>query len=181
MTRSVDTDIGTDNDTDNNKRHGVLFRDTIDSVITGNSAKGNNEGFFFFSSTRNTISGNFLSNNTIGMRVWAGTVENKIEDNAFINNRQQVFYVASADQQWGSNFWSDYQGWDQNNDGVGDRIYRSEAFTSRLLYRYPAAVLLLSSPTIELLAHLQARVPALQIPSVIAPAPLHKTPTRRSP
>jgi len=166
-----------DNIANDNRRHGILFRDTVDSVIVGNSAVGNNEGFFFFSSVRNKISGNSFANNNIGMRVWAGTVDNNIEGNSFINNRRQVFYVASEDQTWGSNYWSDYLGWDQDKDGRGDRVYRSEAFSSRLLHRYPAAVLLLSSPTLELLAHLQARVPALRFPSVVDPAPLLAMPT----
>ncbi len=165
-----------DNVASHNERQGILFRDAVDSEIRDNTVEGNGEGLFFFSSVRNEIVGNEVSGNQIGARIWAGTVDNDIHGNAFVANRVQVFYVASADQTWGSNYWSDYQGWDQDDDGQGDRPYRNAAFTARLLHRYPQAVLLLSSPTLELLSHLQARLPALRVPSVVDASPLINRP-----
>ena len=161
-----------DNVASDNERQGILFRDALDSEIRGNTVERNGEGMFFFSSVRNEISGNVVGGNQICARIWAGTVDNNIHNNAFVANRVQIFYVASEDQTWGSNYWSDNQGWDQDDDGLGDRPYRNAAFTARLLHRYPQAVLLLSSPTLELLSHLQARLPALRVPSIIDPAPL---------
>jgi nitrous oxidase accessory protein len=159
-----------------NERHGILFRGTTDSLIDGNIVSENAEGLFFFSSVQNVVTNNVIKDNNIGVRVWAGTVSNDIEGNSFLNNRQQVFYVASLDQTWGSNYWSDYIGWDHDSDGHGDRVYRNEAFTAQLLYRYPQAVHLLSSPTLEILSHLQSMIPALRIPSVVDPSPLVSIP-----
>ncbi len=159
------------NTAQDNKRHGILFRDVVDSVVEHNSVARNGEGFFFFSSVRNRVVGNQLDSNDIGVRIWAGTVDNEIADNNFINNREPVFYVATADQVWGSNYWSDYLGWDQDHDGLGDRVYRNKTFTATLIHQYPQAVLLLSSPTVELLSNLQARIPALRLPSVVDLAP----------
>lgn len=156
----------------NNRRHGILFRDAQYCEITGNRVEGNAEGLFFFSSLDNTIVGNVIASNQIGARVWAGTERNDIHDNAFVANRQQVFYVASEDQYWGPNYWSDYLGWDQDADGHGDRPYRNDAFMAQLLHRYPQAVLLLNSPTLELLGQLQSRLPALRVPTVIDERPL---------
>jgi nitrous oxidase accessory protein len=163
--------VVTGNTANDNKRHGILFRDVVDSVIENNAVARNGEGIFFFSSVRNRVVGNLVHSNDIGVRVWAGTIDNKIEDNNFINNREPVFYVASEDQVWGSNYWSDYLGWDQDNDGYGDRVYRNKTFMATLIHQYPQAVLLLSSPTVELLANLQARIPALRLPSVVDEAP----------
>jgi nitrous oxidase accessory protein len=164
--------VVTGNIANDNKRHGILFRDTLDSLIDGNTVARNAEGFFFFSSVRNRILENTVHSNNIGMRVWAGTIDNEIKGNNLINNRQHVFYVASEDQTWGSNYWSDYLGWDQNSDGYGDRVYRNEAFSARMLHRFPQAVLLLSSPTLEILSNVQSRVPTLRTPSVVDIAPL---------
>lgn len=155
-----------------NARQGLLFRDVQYSTISGNRTTHNGEGLFFFSSLDDEISDNYVAYNEIGARVWAGTERNEVHGNAFVGNRQQVFYVAAADQFWGSNHWSDYLGWDQDGDGLGDRPYRNDALVATLLFRYPAAVLLLNSPTLELLSQLQGKLPALRAPTVIDEHPL---------
>jgi nitrous oxidase accessory protein len=165
-----------DNVATGSDRHGILFRDVQYSTITGNRVEGNTEGLFFFSSLDNVITNNIIANNQIGARIWAGTERNEIHDNAFVGNREQVFYVASADQTWGANYWSDYLGWDQDGDGLGDRPYRNDALTASLLHAYPAATLLLNSPGIELLRLLQQRLPALRVPTVIDEHPLLSPP-----
>jgi len=160
------------NTANHNRRHGILFRDAQYSTITGNHVEGNAEGLFFFSSLDNLIADNVIIGNQIGARVWAGTERNEVRDNAFIDNAQQVFYVSSTDQTWGSNYWSDYLGWDQNHDGLGDRPYRNDALMAQLLHKHPAAVLLLNSPTLEFLITLQSQLPALRVPTVIDESPL---------
>ena len=158
-----------------NERHGILFRDIQYSRIADNIVERNGEGLFFFSSLDNEIVNNRIAHNDMGARVWAGTERNVVSGNAFIGNRQQVYYVASTDQDWGTeeagNHFSDYLGWDQDADGRGDRPYRVESFRSHLLYRYPSAALLLNSPALELLARLQERMPALRVPTIIERAP----------
>ena len=167
-----------DNHSCDNERHGILFRDVQYTEVSGNVVEGNAEGLFFFSSLDNEIVNNRVAHNVIGARVWAGTERNRVAGNAFIGNRQQVFYVARDDQEWGDedggNYWSDYLGWDQDGDGLGDRPYRVDSMLSRLIYEHPAAVLLLHSPTLELLTRLQARLPALRVPTVIDRHPLPK-------
>ena len=164
------------NESTDNHKQGILFRDVTDSRIQGNLVARNGEGLFFFSSVRDEIRDNIISDNEIGARIWAGTEGNVVSGNRFVGNRQQVFYVATQTQIWegeaGGNYWSDYLGWDQDGDGRGDRPYRVDSLVAGLLYRTPAAVLLLNSPTLELLARLQRQLPALQIPTIIDTSPL---------
>jgi len=156
-----------------NQRQGILFRDVQYTQIVDNRVTENAEGFFFFSSLDNVITGNTFAHNQIGARIWAGTERNEVYDNAFISNREQVFYVSTeADQIWGANYWSDYMGWDQDGDGHGDRPYRNDALMAQLLHKYPAAVLLLNSPCLELLRMLQLRLPTLRVPTIIDNSPL---------
>lgn len=158
-----------------NTKQGILFRDVQYSRIADNVVEDNGEGMFFFSSLDNEIVDNRVVGNDMGMRIWAGTYRNTVAGNAFIGNAQQVFYVASEDQVWegesGGNYWSDYLGWDQDGDGRGDRPYRVDSLVAGLLQRAPAAVLLLNSPTLELLRQLQNRLPALRQPTIIDAAP----------
>ncbi len=165
------------NDAMSNDKQGILFRDTQYSTITHNTVKDNGEGLFFFSSLDNEIAYNQIVANQIGARVWAGTERNRIHDNAFVGNANQVFYVSSSDQEWGSNYWSDYLGWDQDSDGHGDRPYRNDVFLAQLLHRFPAAVLLLNSPTLEILNQLQSYLPQLRVPTVIDAQPLMQRPS----
>jgi len=164
------------NEARDNQREGLLFRDVQYSEIRGNLLQGNGVGMFFYSSTENEVVGNRVFGNDVGLKIWAGTLRNRIESNDIVGNRQQVFYVASEDQVWGAggrgNHWGDYLGWDQDGDGVGDRPHRVDSFTARLVYRYPAAVLLLRSPALELLAHVTERLPLLRTPTVVDVAPL---------
>ncbi|HMR06757.1 MAG TPA: hypothetical protein PKA88_13300, partial [Polyangiaceae bacterium] len=94
-------------------------------------------------------------------------------------NRNQAFYVAAGDLVFGEsgagNFWRDYMGWDQNGDGFGDRPYRVDSFTTNLVHRFPSAVLLMRSPALELLSHLEQRLPLLRVPTVVDKRPLVST------
>lgn len=173
---TVEDNVATDNE-----RRGILFRDVQDSTIRGNRVLRNGEGLFFFSSLDNVIEGNLVAHNQVGARVWAGSHRNTVVGNAFVGNGQQLLYVAAEDQTWGDperggNFWSDYLGWDQDGDGLGDRPYRANTFAGALLERFPSAVLLLNSPALELLSYLQARLPALRTPSIVDPWPLIRPP-----
>jgi len=164
-----------------NERQGILFRDVQYCDIYENRTSDNAEGLFFFSSLDNDIHDNHIQGNDIGARVWAGTERNRVWGNHFVGNRQQVFYVAAHDQEWGTsetgNYWSDYQGWDQDGDGRGDRPYRVDSLTAALLQRYPPAALLLNSPALELVQQFIARVPSLRVPSIVDPAPQVVTPS----
>jgi nitrous oxidase accessory protein len=165
-----------DNRAFRNRRNGLLFRDVESSQIRRNHLEGNGNGMFFFSSVDNVIEANRIIDNEMGLKIWAGTKRNRVEGNVIRGNREQVFYVAAEDQIWGEerpgNYWSDYIGWDQDGDGVGDRPHRVDSFTTSLLHRYPSATLLLRSPALEILAHMAERLPMFRTPTVVDRAPL---------
>jgi nitrous oxidase accessory protein len=166
----------TGNVTADNLRQGILLRDIQHSRIEGNHVLRNTEGLFFYGSHDNEMRDNLLAANDIGIKVWGHSLRNRVSGNRFHGNRQQVFYVGTEDLEWGvdeaGNYWSAYLGWDQDGDGIGDRPYRAESFTSQLLYRYPSAVLLMRSPALELLSHMEQRLPILKKPTVIDRRPL---------
>ena len=159
-----------------NTNQGILFRDVRYSEIHGNRLERNGEGAFFYSSDKNKITNNEFSHNLTGVRMWAGGGGNEVSRNSFVGNRRQVLYLGADDINWGvdgvGNYWADYLGWDQAGDGVGDRPYRVDSFTANLLHSYPAAALLMRSPSLELLTHLEQRLPMLRVPTVIDHQPL---------
>jgi len=159
-----------------NTEHGILFRDVQYCTIEDNEVAHNKEGLFFFSSTENTVVNNRVLQNEVGAKIWAGTLRNEIRRNIFVGNRTQVFFVSASDLVLGvdkpGNYWGDYLGWDQDGDGVGDRPYRVDSFTTKLTYQYPAVTLLLRSPALELLTHLEQSLPLFRVPTVIDQRPL---------
>lgn len=162
----VERNVATDNE-----GRGLLFRDALGCVIDRNRLERNGEGLFFFSSTENKVTNNLVRGNAVGAKIWAGSLRNVVRGNAFIGNRMQVFFVGAHDLVWAAgspgNFWSDYLGWDQDGDGIGDRPYRVDSFATALIARFPAAALLLRSPALELLSMLESRMPLLRTPTVI--------------
>ena len=164
-----------DNRAVDNERFGILFRDAQYCSIARNHLRENGQGMFFFSSTDNEIVDNELTHNDIGAKIWAGSLRNHIVGNRFIGNRQPIFFVGARDLTVGAgghgNYWSDYIGWDQDGDGVGEVPYRVDSLTAVLIHRYPGAVLLLRSPALELLSELEQEMPILRVPTVVDPSP----------
>jgi nitrous oxidase accessory protein len=84
-------------------------------------------------------------------------------------------------QEWSAdgrgNYWSDYLGWDRNNDGLGDIAYEPNDNVDRLLWLYPQVRLLMNSPGIELLRWVQRAFPVMKSPGVLDSHPLMKSPT----
>ena len=70
------------------------------------------------------------------------------------------------------NYWSDYLGWDRNDDGVGDVAYEPNDNVDRLLWLYPQVRLLMNSPSIELLRWVQRAFPVIKSPGVQDSYPL---------
>ncbi len=147
-----------------------------DTMITG----GEGKALFIYNSLFNTIEGNRFEFSNLGVHLTAGSENNKIAGNAFVENEQQVKYVATRTQEWSQegrgNYWSDYLGWDRNGDGLGDVPYEPNDNVDRLLWTYPEARLLMNSPAIELLRWVQRAFPVIKSPGVQDSFPLMKAP-----
>lgn len=165
-----------------NRRAGLLARDGQRCLYDRNDIAGNGTGVFVYNSVRERFTENLVAHNDIGMRIWGAlAVDDVFERNSFVGNAQQIFYFGNRDMGWGTgaagNHFSDYLGWDQDDDGVGERSYRVDSFTASLVHRFPAVVLLMRSPALELLAHLQDGLPVLRVATVTDHAPQTR-PTR---
>lgn len=157
-----------------NTDHGIMLRTIQDSVIENNVVAGNGRGFFIYDAEYNIVRRNLALNNRVGVHLSAGSSNNKIDGNDFIDNEEQVKFVASRDTEWGrteSNYWSNYSGWDQNGDGIGDIPYEANDVVDRLNWQYPLVKLLLSSPSIQTLRFVARQFPVLRAPSIVEQHP----------
>lgn len=153
-----------------NADHGIMLRTIQDSVIENNIVAGNGRGFFIYDAEYNIVRKNLVIGNRVGVHLTAGSGNNKVDGNDFINNEEQVKYVAARDVEWGraqGNYWSNYSGWDQNGDGIGDIAYEANDVVDRLNWQYPLIKLLLSSPSIQTLRFVARQFPVLRAPSIV--------------
>jgi nitrous oxidase accessory protein len=157
-----------------NAEHGIMLRTIQDSLITDNVVAANDRGFFIYDAEDNTVRGNLVLRNRTGAMLAAGSSNNTVEGNDFIDNADQVQFVAARDVVWGrsaGNYLSTYRGWDQDGDGRGDTRYEANDIVDRLQWQYPLAKLLLTSPALQALKFAAQRFPVLRAPSVIDPHP----------
>ena len=102
------------------------------NVITGNIIIDNVNGISLESTTSNNrISSNDIIGNYRGLWIY-GSQNNVIYNNNFVNNTIQVFVggstpgtsvVNTLDFDAKGNYWSNYNGTDNNHDGIGDTPY----------------------------------------------------------
>ena len=157
-----------------NSDHGIMLRTIQDSLVENNVVAGNARGFLIYDAEYNTLRGNLVADNLVGVHLWAGSINNVVERNDFISNREQVRYVAARDTTWGAregNHWSNYVGWDRNGDGIGDVPYEANDVVDRLSWRHPMMKLLLASPAVQTLRMVGRQFPLLRAPSIVDPHP----------
>ncbi|VAW24690.1 Nitrous oxide reductase maturation protein NosD [hydrothermal vent metagenome] len=157
--------------------HGIMMNYTNNSEILGNRIERVNEKcLFIYNSHKNNFAGNLFSGCGIGVHFTAGSERNKFSGNGFVGNRVQVQYAGTRWIDWSENglgnYWSDHPGFDLNGDGIADAPYRPNDAMDQVLWRQPAAKLLLGSPAVQLIRWSQSAFPALLPGGVMDSAPL---------
>lgn len=166
---------------DGDRDHGFLFNFANNSRIDGNAViHGGDKCVFIYNANGNRFTDNWFEGCRIGIHFTAGSERNEIAGNAFVANRTQVMYVGTRSLDWSAkgrgNYWSDNPGFDLNGDGVADAAYRPNDLVDQVVWRYPAAKLLLNSPATQVVRWAQSQFPALHPGGVIDSAPLMAPP-----
>ena len=145
--------------------------DIENNYVYGSSGKC----LFMYLALQNRLTNNRFEACDIGVHV-TGSDGNVIADNAFIDNHVQMRYAGTKAYEWSDrgrgNYWSDNAAFDLDGDGIADTAYRPNNVVDWLVWRYPLAKLLLSSPAMELLRTAQSQFPALNPGGVVDSYPL---------
>lgn len=114
--------------------------------------------------TRNTI-----AFNDVGLIFLPAVRGNRFTLNNFIDNVEQVSILGrgslKGNEFWHEetgNYWSDYLGYDQNQDGVGDFVHESYTLFESLVDRHPKLRILLFSPVEQAIEFVGRAVPAVR-------------------
>jgi len=153
-------------------RYGLLLKEINDSVVQYNRFETNSVGIYSEASNRVEIESNEFHNNGTAIRMMANGLDNRIERNNFIGN---VFEVStnsrSNPNQYEGNYWSQYEGYDLNRDGVGDVEHRPVRLFSLFAERNPMSLIMLRSIMAGLLDTAERVFPVLTPKNLVDPKP----------
>lgn len=146
--------------------HGLMLHTMYKSQVAQNYIYGTGEKcLFIYTSANNDIHDNRLEQCGIGVHFTGGSENNKFYGNSFLAGETQVKYTGLKVYEWSQagrgNYWSDNPAFDLNGDGIADTAYRPNTLVDWVLWKYPLAKLLLSSPALETLRYVQQQFPTL--------------------
>jgi parallel beta-helix repeat protein len=117
----------TQNNVSSNNKDGIYFYSSNNNILTGNHIfSNNNNGIRLSESTNNQITQNNISQNNETGITMSKSNNNIIFYNSFNNNTKPLTSINSTnslDNGIEGNYWNDYNGTDDNQDGTGDTPY----------------------------------------------------------
>lgn len=149
------------NQIDNNRGssgYGIGLKDCDDIEVESNLLAANRVGIYIDNSPSSAdstglIRSNKIAFNEVGLLATPNTHDNTVYNNGFIENEEQVSVhgggqlflneFASSDR---GNFWSDYNGFDRDHDGIGEFAYEPRSLFRTMLAREPNLRLFVHSP-----------------------------------
>ncbi len=145
--------------------YGIGFKDMDEAMIEKNNVIGNRVGFFLDSCMKGLFYNNMIALNDIGMQVIPTANNNQFSKNNFIENGEQILLDGSSTRTvnaWNHNHWSDYRGFDANQDGIGDVAYHPMKLFERIADRYHTLKVFYGSPSIAAIDFAASTFPVFQ-------------------
>jgi nitrous oxidase accessory protein len=173
---------------------GILFQDCEETLAEDNFIVDNATGIFMEALRRSIFRRNVIAQNDVALLIFGNSDRNLFSENNFIANLSPLHLVGKrSTTRWEDggrgNYWSDYDGYDLDGDGVGDVPHKVQNVFEYLEGNYPRLRLYLSSAAAQSLATAEKTFPVIKGSSEIDSAPLVKPaavnvspnqPTRRS-
>lgn len=153
--------------------YGMLLKEINRSTITGNTFANNSVGLYMEASSRNQVEGNKFDQNGWAVKLMANSTHNTFSKNNFVANSFEVSTNSRMNysNNFDKNYWSQYEGYDLDRDGVGDVPHHPVRLFSILVEKQPQSLLLLRSPLIDLLDTAEKFMPVLTPETLIDSKP----------
>jgi nitrous oxidase accessory protein len=146
---------------------GILFQDSEHCVAEDNRFVDNAVGIFMEALHSSEFRRNVIAANDIAIQAFSSASGNEFESNSFIDNLSPTRIIGrSTDTRWNGfaagNYWSDYEGYDLDADGIGDVPFQIENVFEHLEGNYPRLRIYLFSPAAQALAVSEKMFPVIE-------------------
>lgn len=153
--------------------YGMLLKEINRSRIVGNEFNNNSVGLYIEATSRNEFFNNTFHQNGWAVKLQANSTNNMFIHNNFIANSFEVSTNSrmNYNNNFDKNYWSQYEGYDLDRDGVGDVPHHPVRLFSILVEKQPESLLLLRSLLIDILDAAEKFMPALTPETLIDSKP----------
>ena len=142
--------------------YGMLLKEINRSRIENNHFENNSVGLYIEATSRNEVKGNTFRQNGWAIKLMANSTDNMFSENNFIANSFEVSTNSRRNfNEFTGNYWSQYEGYDLDRDGVGDVPHHPVRLFTILVEKQPQSLLLLRSLLIDILDAAEKVMPAL--------------------
>lgn len=132
--------------------YGLLLKEIYDTEIYNNTFEENTIGIKGEGCTRINYKNNTFLRNGWAIKIAGACYANIFENNDFMHNSLDLSYNSKVnDNKFKNNYWSEYTGYDLDNDGVGDVPYRPVKLFSYIVNATPEALVLLRSLFVDII------------------------------
>lgn len=172
---------------------GILFQDSTDLAVEDNVISDNATGIFIEALRSSTFQHNLIAGNDTAIQMFASAEQNEFFENNFLANLTPIRLIGrSTTTHWSrgkrGNYWSEYDGYDLDGDGIGDVPHRIRNLYERLEGDYPRLRVYFFSPAAQALIAAERTFPIVRFADeqdahpLMKPLPLTApmTPVRRS-
>ena len=150
------------------RAYGILLQSVEHCTAENNLILDNTKAVFLDDANYNRFVSNDIVQNDLAVQINASCDDNIIAHNNFLSNLSEVSMDGSvmSTTEWQvdgtGNFWSAYEGWDLDGNGVGDIPYQLQSVFEYMEMNDPAVRFYLHSPASHLLAVAEKRLPILR-------------------
>jgi nitrous oxidase accessory protein len=159
---------------------GILFQDCEKCLAEDNFIIDNTTGVFMEALRDSAFRNNVIAENNVALEMFSSADANIFSGNRFVSNLNLLYLIGRrTTTRWSEkgrgNFWDDYDGYDLDGDGIGDRAHKVQNIFDYLEGNYPRLQIYLQSPVAQALAAAEKSFPAvIQGSNEVDPAPLMK-------
>ena len=132
--------------------YGLLLKEIYDAEIYNNLFEENTIGINGEGCTRINYTNNTFLRNGWAIKIAGACYANIFTKNDFMHNSLDLAYNSKInDNKFDNNYWSEYTGYDLDNNGIGDIPYRPVKLFSYIVNRTPEALVLLRSLFVDII------------------------------
>jgi nitrous oxidase accessory protein len=155
--------------------YGMLLKEINDAEITGNIFEENTIGISIEGSNRIDYRQNHFLGNGWAVKVRGACYTNTFTKNNFLYNSFDISYNSRInDNVFEQNYWSDYTGYDLDENGIGDVPYRPVKLFSYIVNRTPETIVLLRSVFMDIIDFSEKVSPVFTPDNLVDARPLMK-------